>query len=208
MRRRQVAILVVVGVLASWPQGVEAVILINEVLADPPALTGDANADGVVSSSQDEFVELANTGADSVGLAHWMLSDSIQVRHVFAPADSIPGLGFFVIFGSTASTGGLSLNNAGDTISLRDSLSMLVDAFSYGAEGGMDVSLTRSPDATGGFVKHTTISSAAFSPGRTVNGSSTLPAPSRSTIPEPSSLLLLGVGLFGIKLNRYEYKLK
>ena len=38
-------------------------IFINEILADPDATNGDANGDGVVSSTQDEFVELVNVSA-------------------------------------------------------------------------------------------------------------------------------------------------
>ena len=39
------------------------------VLADPPSGTpGDANGDGTRSSSQDEFVELANVSSDPVDL--------------------------------------------------------------------------------------------------------------------------------------------
>ena len=35
----------------------QASIFIHEILADPPALGGDANSDGIVSTSADEFVE-------------------------------------------------------------------------------------------------------------------------------------------------------
>lgn len=187
----------------------EAVILINEVLADPPALVGDANGDGIVSTTQDEFVELVNTDADAVSLADWSLRDSIQVRHVFAPSAIIAGYGFYVVFGggsiagwtdaALASTGGLSLNNAGDTVTLLDESTGLIDQFIYGSEGGMDVSLTRFPDGVGAFVKHTAVSQARFSPGETTDGASRLPHSSaHPTIPEPSSVLLLGVGLFGM----------
>ena len=164
--------------------GAEAAILINEVLADP---AGDANGDGSVHSTRDEFVELVNTEADPLSLAHWSLSDLTQVRPIFAETASIPGRGFFVVFGggspqgftdaSVASSGGLGLNNTGDTITLRDGSSLLVDTFTYGNEGGHDVSLTRSPDATGGFSLHSAVSAQTFSPGTTTEGLAHLPAP-------------------------------
>jgi len=48
----------------------QAFIVINEILADPPAgVFGDANGDGVTSSSQDEFVELLNTGNSAINLS-------------------------------------------------------------------------------------------------------------------------------------------
>lgn len=167
----------------------EAAVFINEVLADPPAAIGDANGDGAVGSLDDEFVELVNTGAAPVVLGGWRIADSAQVRHIFAAGDSIPGYGFTVVFGSTASSGGLSLNNGGDTVSLRDATLALIDQMVYGAEGGHDTSLTRSPDGAGGFAAHLSISSAPFSPGHTAAGDLFLPheepvAPDEITLPE------------------------
>ena len=199
-----------------------AAVLINEILADPPANLGDANGDGVVSSTQDEFMELVNTGGAPVSLADWRLSDAAQVRHIFGASTSIPAYGFFVVFGggspqgfaqaATASSGGLSLNNAGDTVTLRDALLALVDSVAYGTEGGHDASLTRSPDAAGPFVLHTAVDGTAFSPGLTIDGSQLLPhasiapasgeVPAPPAIPEPASLFLWSMGLAGFPLAR------
>jgi len=205
--------LVVVGICGIGPQPAEAVVLINEVLADPSALFGDANGDGVISTTQDEFIELVNTGADPVSLAQWTLSDAVQVRHVFSAAAWVPAYSFFVVFGggapvgfanvATASTGSLSLNNSGDTVTLRDALAVPVDLFTYGAAGGQDVSLTRSPDAIGPFMKHSDVNSLLFSPGMTTDRSLRLPDSSpQPSIPEPSSLMLLGVGFCGLIRSR------
>ena len=141
-----------------------AAIFINEVLADP---AGDANGDGSIHATRDEFIELVNTGPDEILLTNWTLSDAVKARHTFDAATSIPAYGFFSIFGggvpqgfthaAVASTGTLGLNNTADSVSLFDASLALIDQMSYGAEGGADVSLTRSPDATGLFVQHSTV---------------------------------------------------
>lgn len=191
------------------PPAAHAMIIMNEVLADPPAIGGDANRDGSIHSTQDEFVELVNTDPSAVSLADWSVSDAISVRHIFASTSMIPGFGFFVVFGggtpqgfadvAIASSGTLSLNNAGDTLTLRNAAGQVIDLFTYGPEGGMDVSLTRFPDAAGPVVKHTTVSAQPFSPGTTVQGDPTLPRFSDSqALPEPSTLLLTFPGLAGL----------
>lgn len=210
MKRQVWGILVLVLMAAPTPAG--AVVLINEVLADP---AGDANGDGLVHSTQDEFVELVNTGSSPVTLNHWTLSDALQVRHNFDAGAIIPAFGLLVIFGGgspadllnavIASAGTLALNNAGDTVTLRDADGALSDLFTFGAAGGQDVSLTRFPDATGPFVLHTAANGDMFSPGLTVTGQSSLPHPEPEpslpppsglpAIPEPSSFWLLGLGL-------------
>ena len=204
--------IVVMGVGGGALPDARAAILINEVLADP---AGDADGDGVVHSTKDEFVELVNTDAGQVSLAGWTLSDAVQVRRTLDATAVISGRGFWVTFGS------LGLNNSGDTVTLRDAAALPVDAFTFGPEGGQDTSLTRSPDGEGAFVLHTTVGG-IFSPGTTIGGLASLPPlpqpepepelpplpipddlPGGPVVPEPSSLWLLGAGLLWIRRTRW-----
>jgi len=199
----------------------QAFIVINEILADPPAgVFGDANGDGVTSSSQDEFVELLNTGNSAINLSGWYLADAVSTRHIFSPATSILEHGFLVIFGGgtpslpgiqtqAASTGLLSLNNAGDQVILFDDAGVIASQLIYGSEGGKDQSLTRFPEGSGSdFVLHTSLEQAQgkkFSPGTTIDGQTQLqvsPVSDQATVPEPSSLMLLGLGLASLWLRR------
>lgn len=160
-------------------------VVIHEIHADPHPSAGDANGDGTVSSTQDELVELANTTWEEVDISGWTLSDGIGVRHVFANGTVVPPREAVVVFSGgspsgdfgnaganglvfTASTGGLGLNNTGDTLTLADDTAATVQVVVFGSEGGNDQSLTRSPDLTNApFVAHTTASAtgARFSPG-------------------------------------------
>ncbi|MBT1450040.1 ExeM/NucH family extracellular endonuclease [Glaciecola sp. XM2] len=161
--------------------------VINEIHADPASdITGDANGDGVRNSSQDEFVELVNTGELATDISGWTLSDGVGVRHVF-PAESIvePGCAVVVFGGGTpvglfggalvqtASGGSVGLNNGGDSIVLSNG-AISIDT-SYGSEGGRNESLTLNPDITGeGFAQHSSIeqaNGALFSPGTRIDGS-------------------------------------
>lgn len=160
--------------------------VINEMHADPAAdLTGDANGDGTRDSSADEFVEIANDSSVPLDMSGWTLSDGFGVRHTFPAGTTIPAMCSIVVFGGeeptgtfgnavvqTASSGTLGLNNTGDTVTLSNG-SLDVASQVYGSEGGDDQSLTRDPDISGPFVKHSGATGAAgalFSPGTMVNG--------------------------------------
>jgi beta-lactamase superfamily II metal-dependent hydrolase len=156
-----------------------AKVILNEILANEPG-----------SATDGEFVELVNVGSTAIDISGWTLSDATSVRHTFA-AGTVLGAGkAIVVFGGSAgipsgtpnavvaSTGTLSLNNGGDTVTVKTSAATgatTVNAYSYTSSlAGQDgVSMNRSPDAsaTGGFVLHTSLSSLSASPGRRVNGS-------------------------------------
>ena len=75
-------------------------IVFSEILMLPEQV--DANNDGIVDRHEDAFVELTNTGADTLDLSGWMLGDDDIVVSQFYPfPDNIvllPG-GYVTIFG-------------------------------------------------------------------------------------------------------------
>lgn len=163
-------------------------LVINEIHADPDPSLGDANADGAVGSSADEFVEIVNDTNGPIDLSSWTLSDAVGVRHVF-PVDSIvpPGCAVLVFgggipsggFGSSlvqiSSSGTLSLNDFGDILSIFDSTGNFVVSLTYGTEAGDNQSITRYPDITGGepLTRHSTadgVDGSLFSPGTRISG--------------------------------------
>lgn len=169
-------------------------VVINEVLADPPnGARGDANADGVRDSSDDEFVELVNAGQTPVCMTGWTLGDASDTqRHVFPlGAPLLPGEAL-VVFGGGVPTGAfggahvqwaafggrLDLSNAGDVLTLRDAAGTVVNQFSWGdcagqacardhRAGGLGFasSLVRAPEITGGWAVHEEVAGSDFSPG-------------------------------------------
>ena len=173
-----------------------ATLIINEYLADPPAgPSGDANGDGTTNSTQDEFVELVNNGTSPLDISGFTISDAIQIRFTVPSGKIVPPGESAVVFGGGTPTGafgnaaanglvfaasgaGLSLNNANDTITVKDSFGVVVDSKVYPPpDSDEDQSITRSPDITGGFV---TAPAAAgsddrrFSPGTRINGARSL----------------------------------
>ena len=167
-------------------------IMINEILADiPSGEAGDANGDGDTDSGDDEFVEIVNKSGIALDMSGWSLHDGVEQRHIF-PSDTIlPADCAIVVFGggSIDNLGGstifqvvssirLGLNNAGDTVTVFDSLGETVASVSYGGEGGNDQSLTRDVDVTGPFVQHGSAAGAGgrlFSPGTRVDGTEFCP---------------------------------
>ena len=165
--------------LGSW--------VINEIHADPDPINGDANGDGIVNVTNDEFVEIVNNTGASVDISGWTLSDGVGMRHTFPSGTVVADQCTIVVFaGGTptgplgygvvqiASSGQLGLNNAGDTITLNNGVTN-VASYTYGAEGGNDQSLTRDPDISGPnpLVAHSTATGSSgtlFSPGTQING--------------------------------------
>ncbi len=179
-------------------------ILINEFLADPPdsatdPTAGDANHDGVRSSTQDEFVELVNTTARDIDVSGYQILTRASsgttdiVRFTFASDTIMPACTAIVVFGGGAfdphnpvfgsaqvfkpASGSLSLGNTGGVITLRDQAGAIVNLVSYGGASGLNgnagQSLTRSPDLSSTFALHQSASGSGgrfFSPGSQLNG--------------------------------------
>jgi hypothetical protein len=174
-------------------------LLINEFLADPPdgpAPSGDANCDGTRDGSEDEFVEIVNVSTAAVTLEGITISDGASLRHTFAAGVILqPGKAVVVYGGGTpsctvpsdvmvltASTGQIGLNNAGDTITIADSMGNTIVAYTYGGEGGNNESLTLNPDLNdtdasetgiagfGGHIAADTADGSPYSPGTRING--------------------------------------
>jgi hypothetical protein len=168
--------------------GVAPVFVINEILADPDATNGDANGDGVVSTTDDEFVEIVNRSGYSVDISNWVIADGNGDRHTVTDGTTIGDGVALVVFGGgtptgisgiaqTASTGALGLNNTGDDVTLKDTEGITIVTYSYGSTAGDNQSIARNPDYTGDFVKHSTIlgNPELFSPGKTNASDTSLP---------------------------------
>jgi hypothetical protein len=162
--------------------------VINEIHADPDAIHGDANGDGVLDVIEDEFIEIINITGSTVDLSGWQLSDSYRVRHTLEQGSQIPNGCAILVFGGgspsgsfggslvqIASSGTLALNNSGDTLTLYDLSNQAVISYTYGTEAGDNQSLTRDPDISGPvpLVKHSTATGsdgALYSPGTRIDG--------------------------------------
>ena len=197
-------------------EGVSEVVVINEILADPPSgMAGDANGDGIRDSNHDEFVELLNIGLRPIKLSGWQLCDrgAKEGRRFTFPAGTWIGPGErVVLFGGGNPTGaeaqvfaddgriGGGLSNSGDAVYLIDptALDTLARA-AYGSEGGKDQSLVRHPEGRGAFVQHGLFpaNGAAFSPGTPRDVlTQVIIMPSDTSIVLGESLLLSAEGVF------------
>jgi len=173
-------------------------LVINEVYYAPDASLGDANADGVFPSFEDQFIEIVNAGATPIDLSFCDIIENgfdFSVRgpvHFFPEGTILAPGAAIVIFdsgdianGSTAafgtaeiqksSEGGLFLSDGGDNVRIRNSVGdelygvVLPDEATLSNSG----SLTLSPDLTpaGGYIPHSATTAATeFSPGTQIDG--------------------------------------
>ncbi len=76
-------------------------LIVNEVLADPKndPILGDANGDGVVSSLQDEFVELVNISDQPFDLSGFRIGDDEMITYTFPNGYILQPKQFLVFFG-------------------------------------------------------------------------------------------------------------
>jgi serine protease len=158
-----------------------AELVINEILADPTLV--DGNGDGVISTIDDEMIEIVNIGGGPADLGGATISDAVGVRLVLAAGTTLAPGEALLVFGGGAPgsfgagvhtrTGRLYLNNDGDTVTLRDPGGAVLAAATYDGAAGFDVSVVRSPelDPLAPLVRHDSVSSLRASPGRRADGS-------------------------------------
>lgn len=169
---------------------------LNEFLADPG--TQDANRDGTVSITGDEFVEVVNRLGVAIDLTGWTIHDSATLRHTFPNPTTVPPGGSIVVFGSgnptyfaarhatghalVASTGTLALNNGPDSVILRTPAVVTIAQVNYvladvtagtSRNAPVDGQAQPVPAASVDYVLHNTVPGAVgtLSPGTRVNGS-------------------------------------
>lgn len=167
--------------------------ILNEVLYDPPAnLPGDANGDGNRDPNEDEFLEFVNDSDSIYDLSGHMIFDATNFssgipNHVF-PNNTIVNPGQSVVVfggGSPVGTFGgaqvfvssnavINLNNSGDIMTFTDSLQNVLIEFDISPySNNPNESYTRSPEITGNFTQHDSVSiGVLFSPGTKADGSS------------------------------------
>jgi hypothetical protein len=161
-------------------------LVLNEFMAADNM--SDTNCDGVVTGTNDEFVELVNVSSKVLDLTGVTIADSVVVRHTFAAGTTgsmtlQPGKAIVVWTGGApacagvtnwfvASSGQLGLNDAGDTITVNSATSVQLLQVMYPA-ATLNVSSNLSPDVVGTtYALHNTLGTMlkAFSPGTQVNG--------------------------------------
>jgi len=184
------------GLLAAFADGTTAVLpvenalAINEFLADPTTSSGgvDANGDGTVEASGDEFVEIINRSGSDVDVSGYQIVDSDGNSYTFPSNTTIPAGDAATVFGGGTPTGipgvtdtGLpALNNGGDDIILEDDQGDVVQSLTYPVSGAVPtsegVSTARNVNAVGGFAPQDAFGvQASASPGQNNDSGQALP---------------------------------
>jgi len=166
-------------------------LLLNEVLYDPPnGLEGDANGDGVRDPNDDEFVELINVSNSNLDISGYEFYDNTNLSsgmpsHIVPQGTILAPMKAYVVFGGgnptgdfggaivhTASAAVLNLNNASDTLTIKNEIGETLIVFDVEAlSNNPDESYTRIPDiCADDFVQHNSTSLGLFSVGTKSNG--------------------------------------
>lgn len=122
-----------------------------------------------------DWIEVYNPTTNTVDLTNWILVDNTSTVKTLSGSITANG---FVTFDVTN-----RLNNAGDSIYLKDSSGTTIDNYSYNSDPGINKSFGRSPDGGSWALL---ISS---SKGSTNGEASPTPAPTPTPTPSPSSNL-------------------
>lgn len=133
-------------------------------------------------TQHDEYIELVNFSEEDIDLQGWSISDAAEVRHYFDDTLKLPSMSAIVVYGgpvtdnppalnvlslpARATSAGLSLNNGGDSILIRNAAGDLILRVVYTSKMiAPDGSMTRYPDADSQFVRHPGIATLPVSPG-------------------------------------------
>ena len=146
---------------SATPACADGPLRLNEFMAGPAR---DWDGSGVFSSRDDEWVEVVNTGATSLDLTGFLITDGDSIPR-YALAGSLASGARRVVFGGEAHAWeqangfpafGLSLANTGDAVLLwhvAGAETLLVEAYTYKShEAAADRAVGRSPDGTGAWV--------------------------------------------------------
>ena len=153
---------------------VSANVYVNEVLPDPSG-----------SETQDEWVELYNTGPDPVDLNGFVLKDAadhgLTIDATKVDGTTTVGSGAWIVVYRRGS--GFSLNNDEETVSLFDTGNSLLDQFSYNGSQE-DKTWGRIPD--GGSILNEVLTSTPGSANQPPPTPTATPAPTATSTPTPN----------------------
>jgi len=157
---RLAVVLVLLLTLTVFAGSARAQIVLNELMPDPASDWSPTDGNEDYGSLEDEWVEIFNMGSAAVDVTGWRLRDAVSDSSWRFGFDGVlePGE-FFVVYGNEAyeweevngyAKNGLSLNNAGDTITLVSAdLVTVVDLVTYESQDvGDDRSWGRVPDGS------------------------------------------------------------
>ena len=146
---------------SATPACAQSPLRINEIMAGPAR---DWDGNGAFSSRDDEWVEVVNTGATSLDLAGYIITDGDSIPR-YGLSGSLTAGARRLVFGGEAHAWeqangkpafGLSLANTGDSVLLWQVVgidTLLVDAYTYRShEAAADRSVGRVPDGSGAWV--------------------------------------------------------
>jgi len=187
----------VVGLAPELPKLVVNEFFASAIVPTAPGQGGipltDANNDGVISATDDQFIEIYNNSSTKVNIGTYKIKVNGVTKHIFPAGSFIPAYSVIVVFGggtptgfpegvaSVASSGGLGLSPSGGIISLTTDNGQIINeqAITYGTEAGNYTSIARNPEGTGSFVLHNSIApqNLVYSPGANVNGGFYSPIP-------------------------------
>ncbi|RMF02054.1 MAG: hypothetical protein D6768_09175 [Chloroflexi bacterium] len=109
-------------------------VIFSEIL--PAPIDVDWDGDGV-ADYHDEWIELRNSSAQTVGLGGWQVRDSSGAAYVLPLNTTLPPGGFITLYYTQT---GISLNNSGDSLALIDPAGAVADTLTFDHTPGYDES--------------------------------------------------------------------